>query len=156
MIPANSIRGRKRKLKGISADEERQSLEMLAAFRKRLDEAPQKDAPEPVSPVGNGEGKNGENKADGGDEEAALCDLHFIANCQSCSKWDDDAIQSKMDNDEGSAGWMSHALNFEKDRLGKDLTWKRKNEEELIVIDPREKSRDIREERMRERGKPKR
>jgi peptidyl-prolyl cis-trans isomerase SDCCAG10 len=41
---------------------------------------------------------------------------------------------------------MSHALSFEKDRLGKDLTWKKKNEEELIVIDPREKEKTIREE----------
>lgn len=38
---------------------------------------------------------------------------------------------------------MSHALSFEKDRLGKDLTWKRKNEQELVVIDPREREREI-------------
>ena len=38
---------------------------------------------------------------------------------------------------------MSHKLSFAKDRLGKDLEWKRKNEEELMVIDPREKERDL-------------
>jgi peptidyl-prolyl cis-trans isomerase SDCCAG10 len=32
-------------------------------------------------------------------------------------------------------------LSFAKDRLGKDLEWKRKNEEELLVIDPREEAK---------------
>jgi peptidyl-prolyl cis-trans isomerase SDCCAG10 len=45
---------------------------------------------------------------------------------------------------------MTHALSFAKDRLGKDLTWKRKNEEELVVIDPREKEKEI---KLKEREK---
>lgn len=47
---------------------------------------------------------------------------------------------------------MAHALTFEKDRLGKNLEWKRKNEEELVVIDPREKSKKIMEEKREKRG----
>jgi len=41
---------------------------------------------------------------------------------------------------------MSHALSFNKDRLGKDLNWKKKNEEDLVVIDPREKTKELVEE----------
>ena len=145
-------------------------------------------------------------KEDDDDNEAHLCDLHFIANCQSCSKWDqpkqhhrrhnrsrhlqsprnkeidfrphtvDDcksnavpspvaasptsSISDDDDNDDdgGGTGWMTHALSFAKDRLGKDLTWKQKNEEELLVIDPREKEREIWSSKLgtrkdRERGK---
>src|SRR5438045_5912292 len=82
---------------------------------------------------------------DGRDDEAALCDLHFIADCQSCSNWDRhrESIEGGDDEDEDKddTDWMTHALSFAKDRLGKDLTWKRKNEEELVVIDPRERER---------------
>jgi peptidyl-prolyl cis-trans isomerase SDCCAG10 len=48
---------------------------------------------------------------------------------------------------------MSHSLNFAKDRLGKDLEWKRKNEEELLVIDPLAKAKDLKEERRNQRTK---
>lgn len=48
--------------------------------------------------------------------------------------------------DDENEGWMSHALSFGKDRLGKDLTWKQRGEDELVVIDPREKEKTIREE----------
>lgn len=48
---------------------------------------------------------------------------------------------------------MSHALNFDKDRLGKDLNWRKKNEEELVVIDPREKARDLKDEQRAKRLK---
>jgi peptidyl-prolyl cis-trans isomerase SDCCAG10 len=36
---------------------------------------------------------------------------------------------------------MAHSLSFAKDRLGKNLEWKRKNEEELLVIDPLEEAK---------------
>ena len=61
----------------------------------------------------------------------------------------DPASASDSDSD-ADADWMSHALSFAKDRLGKDLTWKRKNETELLVIDPREKAKEI---GGKERGK---
>lgn len=38
---------------------------------------------------------------------------------------------------------FTHRLTFAKDRLGKDLAWKRANESDLVVIDPREKEREI-------------
>lgn len=82
-------------------------------------------------------------------DEATLCDLHFVPNCQSCRRWDqDDAAEMEMqrerdEDDEADPGWLAHRLTFEKDRLGKDLEWKRQNERELVVIDPREREREI-------------
>lgn len=170
MIPAGSTRGRKRKPGGqgssssSNAEQDRAALAILNAFKEKLDRAPPEakfGGREEEGPDVNGidvDGLNGtanppiEERADGaGDEEAQLCDLHFIANCQSCRAWDThaDALDAagKVDRDDADdRGWMSHALSFEKDRLGKDLTWRRKNEEELVVIDPREKGREIREE----------
>lgn len=105
-----------------------------------------------------------ESKPDADDtEEASLCDLHFIANCQSCSSWDQEANSGRpeegpdvlpdRDDDDGGTRWMSHSLSFAKDRLGKDLTWKKKNEEELVVIDPREKERGLKQARRKDRDR---
>ena len=77
------------------------------------------------------------------DEEATLCDLHFIAHCQSCAQWATD-VNNNADNDDGAeddTDWLGHTLTFAKDRLGKDLKWKEQNEKELVVIDPRERER---------------
>ena len=41
---------------------------------------------------------------------------------------------------------MSHALSFKEDKLGKDLSYRKKAEDELVVIDPREKARTLKEE----------
>ena len=85
--------------------------------------------------------------ADEDDEEAALCDLHFILDCQSCTKWDKPANEAEQaeadDEDLAGTAWLSHKLSFAKDRLGKDLKWKKQNEDELVVIDPREKAKDL-------------
>ena len=153
MIPENATRGRKRKHAGRDdASVDRQALDLLNAFKAKLDKAPKEEKPSksPViqphdaEEVVNGHAQKPTNGDD--DEEAALCDLHFIANCQSCQSWDQhiggDADAQDYDNE----GWMSHALSAEKDRLGKDLTWKKKAEEDLVVIDPREKEKGIREE----------
>lgn len=153
MIPENATRGRKRKL-GASGDApaDKQTLNMLNAFKSKLDKVPKESQPS-KSPVPeetskpeavNGNDRDASNAVD--DEEALLCDLHFIANCQSCQSWDNHGGDDAEAQDVNDEGWMSHALSFEKDRLGKDLTWKKKNEEELVVIDPREKAKDIREE----------
>ena len=165
MIPSTSTRGRKRPRPGESnAKEDAKTLKMLAAFQARLDGAAS-NVPDPDDMVStsskpqsklkmNGDGNDKEDKAmANGTEEAKLCDLHFIADCQSCSKWDDHNDDNPESNnaatrdDEGEDGeyrWMSHTLSFAKDKLGKDLNWKKKGEEELVVIDPREKERDIR------------
>ena len=150
MIPETSMRGRKRK-HGANGNTsgDAQALKLLAAFRKKLDDA----APEPeLSASPNPENEEptfthiDTEEPPEDDEEAHLCDLHFIANCQSCKSWDQQGNENTEAENEDDKGWMSHALSFEKDRLGKDLTWKRKNEEELVVIDPREKAKDIKEE----------
>jgi peptidyl-prolyl cis-trans isomerase SDCCAG10 len=73
------------------------------------------------------------------DEEVNLCALHFIPDCQSCSKWDEEEAD---EGDNLGDGWMGHRLTFAKDRLGKDLEWKKKNEE-LSVYDPREKEKEL-------------
>ncbi|KIW09391.1 uncharacterized protein PV09_00285 [Verruconis gallopava] len=139
MIPETSTRGRKRG----AVKEDPNAMKLFAAFKSKLDSIPvetQRDEGEEGSKQaipGEGSGPIGDDE-----DEAALCDLHFIANCQSCSKWDQ-AAASDDDEDLKGTGWMSHKLTFAKDRLGKDLEWKRKNEEELLVIDPREREKDL-------------
>ena len=135
-------------------------MKILDAFKAKLDrgdrdgdvdmDEPKGKAPDKARSNGHVAGNNTQAE----DDEAALCDLHFIANCQSCSNWErngegleGDAVDGK---DESDTNWMTHALSFAKDRLGKDLTWKRKNEEELVVIDPREKEKEI---KLKEREK---
>ena len=148
MIPETSMRGRKRKHNG-DAPADKQTLDILNAFRAKLEQAPPDIQPAKTGVAEeqtklNGHDKEVNNKDD--DEEAALCDLHFIANCQSCQSWSNEESTNANGQDDNNQGWMYHALSFEKDRLGKDLNWKKKNEEELVVIDPREKAKDIKEE----------
>ena len=152
MIPETSMRGRKRKHNG-DAPADKQTLDILNAFRAKLEQAPPEIEPAKTGVAEEQDKQDGikghdkeeaNNKDD--DDEAALCDLHFIANCQSCRSWDNEMSNNTHGQDDDDQGWMSHALSFEKDRLGKDLNWKKMNEEELVVIDPKEKAKDIREE----------
>ncbi|KAH9872871.1 hypothetical protein J1614_005265 [Plenodomus biglobosus] len=140
MVPVSTTRGRKRGA-GTDATQEQATLDMLSKFRSKL------EAAEPVAPVKSKSPKieslptdNGNGASDGatadGDEQVA-CDLHFIVGCQSCKAWD---RQDEEESDD-DVGWMAHSLSFAKDRLGKDLEWKRKNEEDLVVIDPREEAK---------------
>ncbi|ESZ91188.1 hypothetical protein SBOR_8416 [Sclerotinia borealis F-4128] len=145
MIPATSVRGRKRNPNGKStASNDQAALDILRAFRERLESAPaEKEVAKPV-PQDDTEGKLDENgTAD--DEEAALCDLHFIVNCQSCQSWEAQG-EEEEDDDLNDKGWMSHALSFKEDKLGKDLSYRKKAENELVVIDPREKAKTLKEE----------
>jgi peptidyl-prolyl cis-trans isomerase SDCCAG10 len=167
LIPATSTRGRKRPRPGESnTKDDARALKMLDAFKARLDSADATMRKTPVSSKTNGYKDEAPHSAEPtqepantndvpDDEEASLCDLHFIANCQSCSRWDDPDKQDQGGTesaDEDGNQWLSHSLSFAKDRLGKDLTWKRKNEEELVVIDPREKERKIKDKK-RDKGK---
>jgi peptidyl-prolyl cis-trans isomerase SDCCAG10 len=149
MIPENATRGRKRHPGGISSGKaDQRSLEILNAFKSKLAQAPpEKETTKSTSLEDDSEQKDGQ-AAD--DEEAALCDLHFIANCQSCKKWDAEE-ENEADNEDDGIGWMSHALSFKEDKLGKDLSYRKKAEEELVVIDPREKARTLKEERRAHR-----
>ncbi|KAL8709847.1 MAG: hypothetical protein Q9220_005463 [cf. Caloplaca sp. 1 TL-2023] len=185
MIPATATRGRKRKHAGGNGGEasvkDVQSLELLKKFRAKLENAPaEREAKEsPLKPqpgttaTTNGNigqikalNKEDDNNTDGDDddEEASLCDLHFISHCQSCQSFSNNPnnplntnANNHSDDDDNDTAWMSHTLNFSKDHLGKDLTWKQRNGEDdggLVVIDPREKARDIKEEeRGKKRGK---
>ncbi|KAL2066715.1 hypothetical protein VTL71DRAFT_2787 [Oculimacula yallundae] len=140
MIPKNSIRGRKRRPGENVPDQS--TIDILKAFQTKLQNAPPEK--EVVKPEAT-EKKDGEDSAEAeDDEEAALCDLHFIANCQSCKKWDEEDQAEEDDFDD--KGWMSHALSFKEDKLGKDLTYRKKAEDELVVIDPREKARTLKED----------
>jgi peptidyl-prolyl cis-trans isomerase SDCCAG10 len=148
MIPENSIRGRKRRPGGqATSTADKKALDILKAFQSKLDAAPpEKEISTIAPPPEDADDANGAED----DEEAGLCDLHFIANCQSCKSWDihADGRDSEEDNDRG---WMSHALSFKADKLGKDLSYRKKAEEELVVIDPREKARTLKEEKRAER-----
>ncbi|TKA28863.1 hypothetical protein B0A50_03274 [Salinomyces thailandicus] len=171
MIPSTATRGRKR---GKAADE-RGALDIFKNFKARLEDlpspaAPAASEPAPITtsehiPKDASSGATNGNLAsntittktalpDPADQDEDLCDLHFIANCQSCKSWDDEddgaangAVEGAGDDDDGP-GWMAHQLSFAKDTLGKDLEWKRKMAE-IEVIDPREKARGILEERRR-------
>ncbi|GAB7347875.1 hypothetical protein MBLNU459_g5402t1 [Dothideomycetes sp. NU459] len=152
MIPETSTRGRKR---GKVADE-KGALDMFNAFKKRLVNVPHA----PVEPQGVDK-EDATKTADPAfvdaevpaaaalDTEERLCDLHFIANCQSCSSWDKEGREDDDEDNDDDANWMSHTLSFAKDTLGKDLEWKRKMEE-FEVIDPREKTKEIVQDRKKD------
>ena len=152
LIPATSTRGRKRPRPGTTSKNDAAALAMLSAFKARLDTAaPSNDADTNPSTTPTNQDQQPHETVinattDGDDEEAALCDLHFIANCQSCSNWDQREPADTNGGEEGNEddkGWMGHQLSFEKDRLGKDLNWRKKNEDDLVVIDPREREKEL-------------
>ncbi|RAK73832.1 putative peptidyl-prolyl cis-trans isomerase [Aspergillus fijiensis CBS 313.89] len=173
MIPSTAIRGRRRPAPGsssssiapgasggstngitgfsstISADA--QALKMFNAFKAKLENAASTTAPKHTQSSNPRPQTTTTTTAEEEEEEAQLCDLHFIANCQSCQSWnetadhenDADAATGDTEND---GGWLTHQLRFGKDTLGKDLNWKKEHPEDvdsLMVIDPREKEREI-------------
>ena len=148
MIPATSTKGRKRG----KATDERGAFDLFKAFKQRLEDIPTSEVTKPpATPPTNGHSPEQMTTDGAEDDEAALCDLHFIANCQSCKSWDDQDKpdhEAEADGDGDDAAWMAHQVTFAKDSLGKDLEWKRKMEE-IEVIDPREKARAIKEEKRK-------
>lgn len=149
MIPETATRGRKRKHgAGGSVPKDAQTMSVLEAFRAKLESA--QAELEHTQPIPNETAESevpvGAEKSPADEDEAELCDLHFIANCASCQSWDKHRSENLDEDEDVGNAWMAHALTFGKDRLGKDLSWKKKNEEDLVVIDPREKTREIMEE----------
>ncbi|KAL9082173.1 MAG: hypothetical protein Q9159_006658 [Coniocarpon cinnabarinum] len=145
MMPMGAKRGVKRLKPG--SKEEQNQLSAFAAFQSQLGGAIPKVATNGTEKSPAPHRRNGEVQADDqksseivGEEE--LCDLHFVPNCQSCKRWEE-AEEQGDDDDLTAEGLMGHTLTFAKDRLGKSLEWKRQNEKELVVIDPREKEREI-------------
>ncbi|KAF2624045.1 cyclophilin-like protein [Macroventuria anomochaeta] len=139
MVPSSTTRGRKRGAGG-NAAQEQATLDILSKFKSKLEASEPAAAPKSkdIPAPGDVETKDSATNSSKIDEEdEAVCDLHFIAGCQSCKAWDKEEEEESDDD----AGWMSHSLSFAKDRLGKDLEWKRKNEEDLLVIDPLEEAK---------------
>lgn len=161
MLPATAIQGRKRRRGKNAGDEGDDAFEAMRAFQAKLSSAAEVATPDTRpgkaadkdDASANGAQKSEEGKAaeavpaPPADTEATLCDLHFIPNCLSCRAWDEDAQDDAETGDADVSLW-AHTLSFEKDRLGKDLTWKKKNEE-LVVIDPKEKARELTGSKMR-------
>ncbi|KAI6826410.1 cyclophilin-like protein [Hortaea werneckii] len=182
MIPSTSTRGRKRGKVG----DEKGAMDLFKQFKSKLEvlpaektsgenaaagSRPEDKSNETGSPDQAGQGEDGGRSvsstangkpSDPTDEEEVLCDLHFIANCQSCKAWIDDndptapngegGDGNNLDDDnDPSSSWMAHSLTFAKDTLGKDLEWKRKMEE-IEIIDPREKARELGVEKGGKKG----
>ncbi|KAK3315078.1 cyclophilin-like domain-containing protein [Apodospora peruviana] len=142
LIPETSMRARKRRpgAANITTKEEQEALDLLKSFTSKLENAPAEKSVA-VAPVA----EDVEMPDPGAQEdgEGEVCDLHFIANCQSCKAWD--KLDEKEESDD--EGWMSHTLSFTADKLGKDLSYRKKAEEELVVIDPLAKARTLQEEK---------
>ena len=143
MVPETATRGRKKR-PGVNphpTGEEQKSLDALKAFQSTLEHVPTaRGAAVPTV-------ENGQNSEADKDDEEKVCDLHFIAGCQSCQAWDKQGGEEESDDE----GWLSHTVDFAEDKLGKDLSYRKKAEEELIVIDPREKARTLKDEKKAER-----
>ncbi|ETN44683.1 uncharacterized protein HMPREF1541_10353 [Cyphellophora europaea CBS 101466] len=187
LIPATSTRGRKRPRPGdagAGGREDAKALKMLNAFRTRLEAADSTDHTQPAV----GKGQNGRSKShavasDGdptlpatgagpnapavdaetqGDEEAKLCDLHFIANCLSCFAADAAETAEEEDNEKNNdRGFLGHQLTFAKDVLGKDGEWRKRERNRrvedddggLVVLDPRVKEKELkRGNKKKEKG----
>ena len=161
MIPSTSTRGRKRNAAGASGERnEDNAMTQFAAFQQRLqglgDQSSAKAGDSKEEKRRDDLNDRSANTAGGvqaeeEDDEAELCDLHFIINCESCQKWDSE--QNKEEDDAFGSSLIGHKLSFAKDRLGKDLEWKRQNEKELVVIDPREKAKEIKAGKKQESKK---
>ncbi|KAL4864527.1 hypothetical protein BDV12DRAFT_176092 [Aspergillus spectabilis] len=166
MIPETAIRGRRRPAPGSvkansnstsngitgfssSSSAEAEALKMFNAFKSKLENSGSQPSSTTKHPSSS-KPKTSAPEEEDADEESQLCDLHFIANCQSCKSWDDEtrdttAGNKHLDDDADDADWLNHQLRFGKDTLGKDLNWKREHQEadSLMVIDPRQKEKEI-------------
>ncbi|KAL5611920.1 uncharacterized protein BROUX77_002076 [Berkeleyomyces rouxiae] len=149
MIPEKSVKGRRRRPggEGISDREERQAMSFFKRFQAKLSAIP--DDVKKTSLNIPEQNANLDTTADDADEEAGACDLHYIPNCESCRAWDKQEKEEVSDDE----GWMGHALSFAADKLGKDLSYRKKAEEELVVIDPLAKARNLKDGKRREREK---
>ncbi|BFZ55542.1 Peptidyl-prolyl isomerase cwc27 [Savitreella phatthalungensis] len=82
--------------------------------------------------------------ADGQHRADTECLLHGVPGCMSCfdrlGEIDEGEGEDEAGGSSRSARWLSHKLEFAEDRLGKDLSFKQRAEDDLIVIDPRTKA----------------
>ncbi|KAL1895079.1 Peptidyl-prolyl isomerase cwc27 [Sporothrix stenoceras] len=147
LVPSDAKRGKKFDRKNGLSSHDKKTLRFLDEFTSKLGQDGNGKAalPAPEPAAAEAEPKEAEEEGDG-----TVCDLHFIANCQSCRPWDKGG-EGGQESDSDGEDWMSHTLNCAADKLGKDLSYRKKAEEELIVIDPREKAQTLKEERSSSR-----
>ncbi|POS83729.1 hypothetical protein EPUL_003483 [Erysiphe pulchra] len=157
LIPSTSTRGRKRN-PGENVPPDPKTLKILKAFQSKLEQTTP-SPPKPVSKPKLSEPNSptvSVKESDAADDDGGIiCDLHFVVSCQSCSKWDVNPDESAgidgSQSEFNGTSWMSHILKFKEDKLGKDLSYKKKAEEDSVVTDPREKARILKEEVMAKR-----
>ncbi|CAK7241171.1 MAG: Peptidyl-prolyl isomerase cwc27 [Sporothrix thermara] len=149
LVPTDATRGKKFSRKNGLSSHDHKTLRVLDAFTSMLGQDANGKAtlpaPGPVIAAPAAPAAAADKGGEGGEGDGTVCDLHFIANCQSCRPWDKG--EDGQDSDSDGEDWMSHTLNCAADKLGKDLSYRKKAEEELIVIDPREKAQALRGER---------
>ena len=144
MMPVGARRGVTRPKPG--SKEEQKQLQAFTAFQALLSGGTDpKSTPETEATRKSSSGVEKSQQptsTPSGPDEEDVCDLHFVPDCQSCKRWEE-AEQERSDDDLGSESLLGHTLTFAKDRLGKSLEWKRQNETELVVIDPREREKEL-------------
>ncbi|KAG0089752.1 hypothetical protein BGZ92_004273 [Podila epicladia] len=128
-----------------SADKERDMLDKLSAFERKVSVMAREPEPNPVPK------KN----------DAPPCKIHGVPSCESCqdtvtskskdkrkqSGSDDEEDKEKEqgeeaegdDSDDNDIGWMQHKLVFEKDLKGKEVSLSAKRDD-YVVIDPLNKA----------------
>lgn len=143
MISGTSVKGGRRRGRQ-SVNDDQKSVDFMKSWDMKLKKA-QPDK-EKGSRAAAGDEKKGDTGADN-DEDADRCDLHFVPNCQSCKVWD----KKEQGEESGDEGFMAHVMSCKADKLGKDLSYRKKAEEELVVIDPRAKAQTIKEQKKAER-----
>lgn len=129
-MPSKVTKGRRRK-----SGDEPGAFDTFQAFKSRLESLPSKTAAKINAPVDESASSNAKQARPSADDlaEAEVCDLHFVANCQSCKAWDEEEEEEEDNND---TSWMVSGLHFPKDTLGKDLEWK-KQMAQVEVLDPK-------------------
>lgn len=141
MLSGTSVKGGRRRGRQYVNDDQK-SVDFMKDWDSKLRKAhPEKKSSRPAAD----DSKKGE--ADADDEDASRCDLHFVPNCQSCQVWD----KKEECEESGDEGFMAHVMSCKADKLGKDLSYRKKAEEELVVIDPRVRAQTFKEQKRAER-----
>ncbi|PKS12169.1 hypothetical protein jhhlp_001467 [Lomentospora prolificans] len=143
MLSGTAVKGGRRRGRQ-NVNEDQRSVDIMKGWEMKLKTA-QPENEKPRRGTVNGGSKEELNVDD--DDEGGKCDLHFVPNCQSCQAWD----KKEQDEESGDEGFMAHTMNCKADKLGKDLSYRKKAEEELVVIDPRAKALSIKEQKKAER-----
>ncbi|EZF73621.1 hypothetical protein H105_04660 [Trichophyton soudanense CBS 452.61] len=151
LIPETSVRGARKRTAAGNSSQDAIALDMFNAFKAKLesaDSAYKLSKPKRSHDTSSKPEKEDTDKQtnDQDEEEEQVCDLHFVAGCLSCRSWDvPESERAGAEDDDDDTGWMTHTLQFGKDTLGKDLSWKKKHQvnDDLVVIDPRQKEKEI-------------